>query len=73
MQNRQTESELLTKTKELVENRPRTVTYAVINEETGLPIQFLQDLMANRLKDPGVRRIEILYKYFTKQKSIIAA
>jgi hypothetical protein len=66
-------SELLQQTIELVRNRPRTVTYTTISEATGLPVQFLQDLMADRLKDPGVTRIEILYNYFAKNKLILAA
>jgi hypothetical protein len=47
------------------------MTYAVIYEQTGLPVQFLQDLMADRLKDPGVNRIEMLYNYVAQTKLVI--
>jgi hypothetical protein len=62
MHNKQ--SELLNSTLHLVRNRPRHLTYKVISNDTGLPIQFLQDLMGSRIKSPGVTRIETLYNYF---------
>ena len=64
------QSELLKRTLELLEQRPRNYTYAVINEQTGLPVQFLQNLSAGRLKDPGVQRIEILHNFLTQTKLV---
>lgn len=61
-------SKLLLETLALVKNRPRPQTYGVISEATGIPVEFLQNLMAGRIKDPGVIRIERLYNHLAKEK-----
>lgn len=64
---------MLNETKRLIRNRPRHVTYSKISEATGIPVQFFNNLMSGRLKDPGVTRIEIILEYFQNDKELLSA
>lgn len=64
-------SELLAQTIQLIRNRPRLMTYPVITNATGVSVQFLQDLMTGRIKDQGVIRTEILFKYYDANETAI--
>lgn len=61
-------SNFLAETIGLIRNRPRPMTYKTIGSATGIPVQFLQDLMAGRIKNPGVARIESLYNHMSATK-----
>lgn len=56
---------LLAHTLELVRNRPRAVTYELMQKKTRIPVSWMQALMTGKIKEPSVNRIEKLYVYFT--------
>lgn len=60
------ESVFLKRTIELLQNRPKTITYALIEEETELTKFWLDSLIQQHKKlDPGIRKIETLYNYLS--------
>lgn len=59
----------LERTKQLLKERPKNITLALIAEETGLTKDWLDMLLYRKPKedgrelDPGIKRLEILYNY----------
>ncbi len=62
-------SVFLERTLELLKNRSKNITYALIEEETGLKQSWLESLNFKRNEglDPGIRRIETLYNYLNEK------
>lgn len=59
------ESTLIKKTRELLQNRPRTVSYAMIADDTGLTLRWIQEFATNTDADYGACRVEQLYIYLS--------
>lgn len=59
---------LVDKTKELLKNRPRTLEYEKISQDTGIGASWIRMFASDRIKDPGSTRIEILYNYLSSKK-----
>lgn len=57
---------MLDRTLQLVRERPRTLTYEQIANDTGLKVSWLEALASGRIPDPGVRKVETLYAYLNK-------
>lgn len=60
----------LEKTRQLLKERPRHITLALIAEETNLTSDWLETLLYKKDKpdkifDPGVIKIETLYNYLS--------
>lgn len=53
------------KTLELLHNRPRTMTYEYIAEQTGLTFWWIQYFAKQKDKDPGVNKVETLYVFLS--------
>ena len=61
-------SPMLDETLRLLRHRPTALTYRQIAADTGLPIHWLHLLgKSNGVSDPGVRRVETLYRYLSQQ------
>lgn len=58
-------SRLCTKTRELLLARPRTQTYKIISDATGLHPDWIMCFAQDRMDDPGVRKVEKLYEYLS--------
>lgn len=56
---------LLTKTRGLLANRPKPVTYAHIEAATGLSVRWLEAFASCKIEDPSVSRVELLYTYLS--------
>ena len=56
---------LLTKTIEAIKNRPSCLTYNHIADECNVSIRWLDNLVAGKIKDPGVTKIEAVYEFVT--------
>ena len=56
-------SKLCAKTIELLKNRPRPQTYAIIGEKININPSWIDALAQGRIKEPGVQKIERLYEY----------
>jgi hypothetical protein len=56
---------LTEKTLELLKNRPRTLEYEKISQDTGIGGSWLRMFATNRIKDPGCYRVETLYNYLS--------
>lgn len=62
-------SRLLERTLELLRDRPRTITLAIIEENTGLKQTWLQSLSnGGKVKSPNVCSIVKLYEYLSESK-----
>jgi len=59
-------SQLLHRTLDMVRDRPRSCTYEVLAEQTGIPTAWLKNFVNNRIEDPGVKRVETLFVFFAK-------
>ena len=58
-------SKLLTSTMKALAERPRVLTYEVIAEECGVSARWLQQLVAGKIEDPGVCKVEAVYVFVT--------
>jgi hypothetical protein len=65
------QSDLLELTRELLINRQRNCTYRKIQRDTGLSEYWLALFANSREHDPGVRKVETLYRYLTGQALVI--
>lgn len=63
---------LVTRTKELMKERPRHLTIAVISSKTGLTVGWLQSFSATGEKDPGANRVQTLYEFLTGKQLEVA-
>lgn len=61
-------SRLLAATLAALDNRPRKVTLAIIARDCDVSEQWLRSLLAGRIPNPGVCKIEELYTYLTKHE-----
>lgn len=61
-------SRLLEQTRELLDNRPKGVTFKRIAEETQLSMSWLSHFAADNCDDPGVIKIETLWRYLSKRE-----
>ena len=61
-------SRLCTKTVELLQRRPRTVTYKSIEEATGLKSEWLAGFANREFDDPGVKKVERLYEHLSGKR-----
>lgn len=65
-------SKLYVRTLELLRNRPRSQTLAVVSQDTGLPKEWLIAIISRPETSPGVDRIEVLYEYLSgKQLQVL--
>lgn len=55
----------LEKTRKLLNDRPRSVTFAKIQKETGLTESWLKMVASGSIKDPSVNLVEKLYVYLS--------
>ena len=62
--------DIVYRTKELLNSRPRSVTYSVIARECGVSERFLALLSRGIGKDYSARRIQLVYEYLTKSRLI---
>lgn len=60
--------EILSETLALLKNRPRYLTYEIIELDTKISIRWLTYLAANKVKDPGIKRLEKLRAYLLDKK-----
>lgn len=58
-------NDLKLETIELLKSRPRGVTLQMVATDTSISINWLKALLNNRIKDPGVGRITLIYNYLT--------
>lgn len=56
---------LTTKTRELLANRPRPVTYAHIEAETGIKVRWLIAFAKDGVSSPSCDDVETLYEYLS--------
>lgn len=63
-------SELLEETFELLRNRPRHVTYAKIEKDTGISHHWINAMSRQTpaIEDPGVKRVETLNRYLKSRR-----
>lgn len=50
-------------TRELLIERPRTLTYEEISKDTGLSVAWLRDFASGRRQNPGICTVQALYSY----------
>ena len=55
-------------TLDLLKNRPRTITFKIISEETGLSDGWLREFVSGRKKELGVVKVERLYTFLSKKQ-----
>ena len=68
MENRQTLKDV---TIELLRNRPKPITLAIVSKSTNLSISFLSSLLSeNPPQNPGVNHIQTLYEYLNEKPLI---
>ena len=48
-------------------------SFPTIAKDTGLDYDWLCQVASQRIKDPGIKKIERLYRYLTEQESTDAA
>ena len=58
-------SKLVARTRVLLANRPRTVTYAHIATATGLKVRWLERFAVDDETDPACGKVETLYEFLT--------
>lgn len=51
-------------------NRPRTLTFAMIADATGLTAHWLAAFAGGRIDNPGVVSVETLHTYLTNYKTV---
>lgn len=54
-------------TRSLLVNRPQTLTLEAIANSTGLGISWLARMVGDKIKNPNVDSVEILYRFLSKQ------
>lgn len=59
-------SVLLDRTLHLVRSRPATVTYAAIADAADVSKAWIEALIAGRIPDPGVCKIEAVYNFLAR-------
>lgn len=59
---------LVARTRELLANRPRTLTYAHIEEASGLSVRWLEAFAGSKMKDPSCVKVETLYELLAGKK-----
>lgn len=52
---------------ELLRERPRSMTYKKIAEDTDIPEGWLKVFAGGNIDDPSVNRVETLYNYLSGQ------
>lgn len=63
-------SDLLQRTMTLLKARPRELTYPVIAEAIGVSAKWLEALIAGKIEDPGVNKIERLYNLLAARTDV---
>lgn len=58
-------SKLLTRTAELIQDRPRTMTYRMLAEACGVTDRWLESIVAGTCKFPDVNKVEVVYEYLS--------
>jgi hypothetical protein len=61
---------IVERSQELVRNRPRPITFRVIEEGTGISPRWLTDFTNGRITEPSAQRIQKLYEFLTGQPLI---
>jgi len=61
-------SNLVTRTRELLANRPRPLTYAHIEEETGVKVRWLEAFAGGQMADPSCVKVEAVYELLAGKK-----
>lgn len=58
-------SKLVATTRDLLANRPRTLTYAHIEKETGVKVRWLETFAADKMAGPSCVKVETLYVFLS--------
>lgn len=61
---------LLTHTRELLKNRPRTLTLAQIAEDSGVSLGWLNAFSAGLYSEPSVVRVQKVFERLTGEKLV---
>ena len=59
---------LYNETLKLVRNKPRTLTYKQIADETGVGFWWLKEFAMGKYNNPHVRQTQTLYEYLSGNK-----
>jgi len=59
---------LYEKTRELLKARPATMTFATIEQETGIKESWLRMFNRGKIEDPSVNTIQKLYEFLSGSK-----
>jgi hypothetical protein len=59
---------LIARTRELLANRPRPLTYAHIAGDTGLTVRWLEAFAGGKMDDPSCAKVETLYEVLAGKK-----
>lgn len=59
---------LYEKTRELLKARPATMTFAVIEKETGIKESWLRMFNRGKIENPSVNTVQALYEHLTGSK-----
>lgn len=59
---------LLEKTKQLLAERPRYKTYALIASEIGVSEYWILNLVTGKMPEPSVVKVQKLYEYLSGHK-----
>lgn len=62
---------LLAHTVQLLRERPRSVTLAMISQATGLKQSWLNMMITGYFEDPGVKKVQALYEYLSQKTLLI--
>lgn len=60
--------ELLDATLLLLESRPRELTYERVSRVTGLSVSWLNKVAGEKIKEPSVLKITLLWAFLTRYK-----
>jgi hypothetical protein len=71
MKKRKLKTELRDKTRELLKNRPISMTLLLISEATGIEESWLKVFSSQGINEPSVNKVETLYLYLTKSSKIV--
>ena len=61
------QTDLVTATQELLRERPVTLTFAKIAEDTGTAERFVASLARNESTDYAARKVQRVYEYLAKK------
>jgi len=57
--------DLLTETTKRINKLPRHISLTDVANDTGLTLSWLSDFARGKIKDPGIRKVQILYEYLS--------